>query len=216
MGRGQGGGGGGGARLAGGGTQRLSSSGPRLSQSDIATIQLYAGNVNYQNINGYLNGTLEAKLRAQGIPEGLIKQTMAKAKADYEKVAAVLETLPSYKGDVYRTLHFESPRFEQFGDLSLSQAGKAFVDSHVVGSTVQYPGFTSTSKAKTTPYFSYQRDTQPYNVRLKVKSKTGRDVSSYSSKPNEKEVTFRANTQFRVVSKSQRKNGGWDITLEEL
>jgi hypothetical protein len=141
---------------------------------------------------------------------------MARAKADYEKVTAVLERLPDYQGEVFRTLHFESPRFEQFGDLSLSQAGKAFVDSHVVGSTVQYPGLTSASKAKTTPYFSYQRDTQPYNVRLKVKSKTGRDVSSYSSKPNEKEVTFRANTQFRVVSKSQRKNGGWDITLEEL
>lgn len=211
MGRGQGGGGGG-TRLAGGGSIRTAGRQPnQLTASDIDDVQLYAGNINYQNINGLLNGTLEEKLRKEGTPKGLIDNIINKAKADVPKVDAVLDKFADYQGEVYRTLHFQNTDWS-----GMSAAGNAFVKAHGVGDTVQYPGFTSASKVKHTPYFSYNKDKASYNVRLKIQSKTGKDVSAYSQKKAEQEVTFRRNTQFRVVSKTQRSNGGWDITLREL
>ena len=105
----------------------------------------------------------------------------------YEKVNILgidkmLSQLPTYKGSIYRALHFNDK--ELFSD---------FINKHKIGNLYQKAAYTSTAKE---PY-AYLEESVPYKALLKVNEKTGKDISGYGLS-GEQEVLFARNTKFKM------------------
>lgn len=205
-------GGGGGGRAGGAGRPgRLSGGGGgAIGQRDINNIQLYAGNgdyVLYNQMAMYGRAAVDAEAKAlEGTISASTRRIYNRIEANLPRIDKSLNKLPDYSGTTYRILNWAA-----YDKASMAK----FANQHKVGSTVTYKGYTSSSKIKTSPYFDYSKPTSR-TVRIKFKSKTGKDVSKYSRAPEEAEVTFRRGTKFKVTGKSRRADGGWDITMTEI
>ena len=97
---------------------------------------------------------------------------------------SALDKMPIYKGTVVRDLDF------------MPYDVNDFIKGHKVGNVVRYPAFTSSTKNNT-----YSDDP---NVRLIIKSKTGRDISNYNE--GEAEILFKTNCSFSIL-KQEEKDG---------
>lgn len=106
-----------------------------------------------------------------------------------ELLDRALEKLPVYKGEVHRSIDING-----FEDMD------AYLNMHQVGETIIYPAYTSASAGIT-----YD---ETMKIQLIIESKTGRDARVYN--PNEQEIIFRRNTDFKVV-----KRKGYTIWLVE-
>ncbi|MFA6199165.1 MAG: ADP-ribosyltransferase domain-containing protein [Bacteroidales bacterium] len=49
-----------------------------------------------------------------------------------------------------------------------------------------------------------------------ITSKTGKDVEPYSDHPNEAEVLFDRDTNFKITDRKQKENGKYEFTMEEI
>jgi hypothetical protein len=105
-----------------------------------------------------------------------------------------LKVFPLYKGNVIR--------FEK----------KKSVNSWGVGKIKTFKAYTSTSKKKG---FKWKG-----NIKMFIKSKTGRFVGFISAFPAEQEVLFGPNTKFKVLKKERENNPStkveWHIWLQEV
>jgi hypothetical protein len=105
-----------------------------------------------------------------------------------------LEKFPLYKGNVVR--------YEK----------KKSVNSWGVGKIKTFKAYTSTSKKKG---FKWKG-----NVKMFIKSKTGRFIGFISAFPSEQEVLFGPATKFKVTKKVKENNPStkveWHIYLEEV
>lgn len=98
---------------------------------------------------------------------------------------SALDKMPAYEGMVTRDLTF---MYED--DIN------DFIETHKVGDIVSYEAFTSSTKNK---IYSDGPD-----VRLIIKSKSGRDISKYNGK--EAEVLFKTKCSFKIL-KQEEKDG---------
>ena len=102
---------------------------------------------------------------------------------------SALKALPNYTGEVYRG----------------TQLPPNVLKTYNVGSTVSDPAFLSTSVMGHYP--------GPHQ--MKIKSKTGKVISPFSSHPSEVEVLFAPNTKFKVVKISKNADNSVLFELEE-
>jgi len=103
-----------------------------------------------------------------------------------------LDKMPDYKGTVYRGM--------KITDVD------SFIKPYTTGKDIDFSQFTSTSFKKTEAYLG--------NIRYKILSKSGKDVSTLSFKPKEKEVLFKSDAKFKMKS-IENKGSITYITLEE-
>ena len=96
-----------------------------------------------------------------------------------------LNVLPNYEGEVIRVVNLPND----------------VLDSYQVNSIVTEKAFMSSSADKTgTDVFRTNTDKQ-YNTIFYIYSFSGKDISQISKWPNEKEILFRAGTNFRVTNR---------------
>lgn len=116
----------------------------------------------------------------------------------YEKsLNAALDKLPPHQGKVWR----------------LATLPDEIADRYQPGKTVQEKAFTSTSLAKGGASSAVKGK---YNVQFRITSKTGREIP-ISRFTAEKEILFKSNTKFKVVSNAPVKGRNVrEIHLEEV
>jgi len=96
-----------------------------------------------------------------------------------------LNELPPHEGVVSRRVDFK-------GDLGRLQA---FLARFHDGAHITEPSFLSSSKVDA----KHPRSTFPGEVEMRIQSKTGRDVEKLASIGKEREVLFKAGTQFKIT-----------------
>ncbi|RSM37061.1 NAD--arginine ADP-ribosyltransferase [Amycolatopsis balhimycina DSM 5908] len=100
-------------------------------------------------------------------------------------LASGLNELPPHLGTVSRRVDFH-------GDPARLQA---FLGRFHDGAHITEPSFLSSSKVDA----EHPRSTFPGEVEMRIQSRTGRDVEALASIGHEREVLFKAGTQFRVT-----------------
>lgn len=90
-----------------------------------------------------------------------------------------LSKMPKYKGTVYRGI-------TDFGIDDVDE----FINSHVPGTKIKYPAFTSTSKDKEI----YGGDMP---IQYVIRSKNGADITKFN--PEEQEILFKTDTEFVII-----------------
>lgn len=105
-----------------------------------------------------------------------------------------LDKMPKYQGEVTRSIGF----FGQKEQL------KEFLRIHKVGEDVEYPAYTSTTKGEI-----YNPDA---DILVKIKSKSGRDISSMNKE--EQEIVYPRNSKFTVIN-FKVNSGKYEIEMEE-
>ena len=157
----------------------------KLSADEKASINYYTGD-GFRDINKNLNSGNFS--RVEGLTNHIDKG---------------LNKLPGYKGNVTRTVTFNSKK-----ELDV------FLKSHKVNSPVRYDQYLSTSNTGT-----YGGDIAgPDRVKISINSKTGKDISGFSRNKTEGEVLFGRGSQFKVneVKVGAGKYGETFITMEEI
>jgi hypothetical protein len=106
---------------------------------------------------------------------------------------AVLDKLPAYHGTVKRGLKLTSDELARY----------------TVGFETTFPSFTSTTSDLSLTRFE--------NIhRMIIHSETGRDMSTISANPHEKEVLFKAGSRFKVLRRSQNVELNGSTASEEI
>ena len=105
-----------------------------------------------------------------------------------------LDKLPTYRGEVSRSLWFHTN--DEVND---------FVKQHCINSEITYSAFTSSTAGSV-----YNKEAQ---VQLCWYSNKGKDMIKYN--PEEKEVLYPRNSKFKVVDITKDGNV-YNITLEEI
>lgn len=152
-----------------------------LTRTDLVLVYLYT----HQNLPIYHYKSINNVLR--GKPHRRAKELRKVA----QMITEALLKMPVHKGPCVR-----------FVGLTPAE-----VTSHVVGSIVTFPAFTSSSADMTFKW--------ALNVRYTISSSTGRDISAISRFPKEREVLFPPKSSFRVLQNST-KSGISHIVLEEV
>jgi len=137
---------------------------------------------------------LNKKLR-QGLSLEPADKTLLK------KLSSGLEKLPSYEKDVFRKVSFNTE-----SDL------KKFLKAHRKNSIVKYKTPISSSTDNRRFLFSGKGDV---NITIK-KSISGKDISSFSKNPVEKEVLFDRNKSFKILSVKKNNLNAYELVLEEI
>jgi NAD:arginine ADP-ribosyltransferase len=160
---------------------------PPPSALELGAVSAYTGNT-YDLVNCFLRDCLEPSEKLKN-RENVLNFTRL--------LNSALAQLPTYSGTAYRGVS---------KDLSEAQLAR-----YIVGETVQENSFTSasTSKTKAFEYFGTG------NTRFIILSKTSSHIKSFSNLPEEDEVLFAANSQFRVVDRRQEK-GKTIILMEDV
>jgi hypothetical protein len=165
---------------------------PPPYEEEVLGLMTYTSNA-YHEINGYLRGIQTFSPEYTEIIETHTKMAVA-----------ALDALPDYNGTVYRG-----------GTIS-----NDIIDKYKEGEIVTEKGFTSTSVAsdiasgfqdkqlkKSVPNLGF--------VSYVIKSKTGKLVEDLSIFDEEKEVLFKPETKFKVLSKKSV-DGVTTIYMEEV
>lgn len=139
----------------------------------------------YMSFNAYIiNEALRKKLPLEKSEKELIKN-----------LDIALKKMPFYEGDVTRSLDFRSDK-----------EAYEFAASYIIGKTVKYDGYTSTTKAK--DWYNPEGQVQIYIKN----SRKGRDISDYNRA--ELEVLYERGSSF-VVKKIRKEKNKYFILLEE-
>lgn len=169
------------------------------SAEEVAALRHYTSTIGYKEMNMTLRGQSEALDDWRGKQSWFedkrsSAQVKKEALIDVKMARSALNKLPKYEGYAYRGGFFPDEIIDQL------QVGKTFKDK----------GFTSTTKNRNTTY--------PGNYAMRIRSKTGRDITAHEKFSND-EVLFQPNTRFKVlgkraVSRSGRKT--WLMELQEI
>lgn len=116
-----------------------------------------------------------------------------KEKQMVKRLNSALDKMDDYKGNVVRCLDIRNP-----ADL------EAFLGQHQEYGDVTYKAFTSASTGE-----RYNPDA---NIRIYIKSRHGKDITSFN--PKEKEVLYKSNSTFRIQNHVE-KDGIHYILMEE-
>lgn len=128
----------------------------------------------------------------------LYNETKNKSSLLYEsELNKALDKMPIYKGEVVR--HYYAG--EEESQPSAFELLLKYNDE--IGQVLPFKGFASTSRD-----LNFHWDGE---LTYHIQSKTGRMIETMSSHQNEKEVLFKSNSMFRIISVK-----GKDVYLEEL
>lgn len=147
--------------------------------------------LSYKSGGSYL---LNAKLREEMALDESEQETAG-------QLDRALSKLPAYEGRVYRNISFDG-----LGD---GPARDAFVAEHVIGKTVTYDAYTSTSTAAD----GYPIDGD-YVVHFEIEGRTGRNMDGYGNN-SESEILFARQTRFFVDKIEYAEDGTPTIYLTE-
>jgi hypothetical protein len=111
-----------------------------------------------------------------------------------QMISHALQKLPPYNGTVYRTVLLPPEVLAE----------------HTPGATVQYLAFTSTTTDSRWLALSATM------VMMTIRSRTGKDVSSFSRHPNEKEVLFAPGTRFKILERKDFPGAPTQFVMEEV
>ena len=131
------------------------------------------------------------------INEALRKDSMNdETKAMVRGIDKAMGKLDTFEGTVYRGIRFE------YGPYTKKQNAQRYADTlayykNNVGKDIVEKSYISTGKVKTKIDKKFTTSYAP-SLKFTIESKTGRDVSHYNNE--EREVVFKRNTKFRVVS----------------
>jgi SPP1 gp7 family putative phage head morphogenesis protein len=159
-----------------------------LPDHELISLRQYAGE-NYNLVNKYLRGDQD-QFMVDEIGENNLRAFIQAGEEGLDK-------LPTYKGAVYR------------GVKSNATLAERIAEQYEPGQTVVESAFTSTSRNPQAAFTG--------KVQFAINSKTGRDISRISAMGKlEQEVLFKPETRFLVLDKTQRDDGTFVITLEEV
>ena len=151
----------------------------------------------YIGINGYLRGTQTGNTIKSGAYSYSPKEILLHS----NNLSKALSRLPNYEGDVLRTLGFSHYSWSRI--KSTFNIGNIFTDKGFMSATINP---------------TYQKAGGDIIVKLRIKSKTGKDISKLSAqrfKMNEAEILFDKNTSFLTKSVKIEKNV-YEIELWEI
>lgn len=166
----------------------------KLTERDIDNIQYYTSSA-FNWINSSLRGEPEVS-----------SEMMKNAKEISKQINKALAKLPSYQGTTYRVVDFAVEFPSEKAKLD------EFLKNHTAGSKVFYKAFTSTSTDRNIWGGENKTTKRVQRVIMEVKGKNGKDIMKYSANKAEKEVLFKAGSEFMV--KSVRVNEFKDIVIE--
>jgi len=152
-------------------------------------------------INSYTNNLYRPLNRniLDGNTDGITKFTT-------EKLNAVLDKVPVFKGTVWRQVNKSN--------------GEAFIEKLRNSKSITFESFTSTGREDLTTNFKYENLPIGKNrqVYFKIKSKSGRDIVRLSHYFEEGEVLFKTGTRFKVnkIVKSEGKSQKYLVNLTEI
>ena len=135
----------------------------------------------------------------RGLRSGKDSKQFKTADAKAKAIDKALEKLPPVKKDSSRTMFLNE------------KTAKQFLNTHKEGSPVAYTSFTSTSTGRVLGT-GLGGDIK---VNMTIKGKNGRDISSLSKYPTEKEILFPRNSKF-VVTKVNRSGNNVSVELKEV
>jgi len=214
---------GGGASAGGAGAGGPTPAEAALTAAAEAALQASVNTVPGSDYADYMRRAEQAKLNnpaLAGIPTYQLAGVIGYTSADYKAINPALRTgnigslgpyidaatqglgrLPDYNGSVYRGTSLD-PKY---------------LAPYQVGQTVQESAFTSTSYSTKVATDFQTMTPKPGDVKVLylIESKHGKKVSEFSKYPNESEVLFPPNTQFKVVERTD-KNGVIRIKMVEV
>lgn len=169
------------------------------SAEEVAALRHYTSTIGYKEINMTLRGQDAALEEWRGKQswwndKRSSAQVKKEALADVKMTRSALNKLPKYEGYAYRGGFFPDEMIDQL------KVGKVFKDK----------GFTSTTRNRNTAY--------PGNYAMRIKSKTGRDITAHEKFSND-EILFQPSTRFKVLSKRAVSRSGrktWLLEMEEI
>jgi hypothetical protein len=167
-----------------------------FTKTETGSINAYTRE-SYIGINGYLRGTQTGN----NIKSGAFSFSQKEILNHSQNISKLLSKLPNYEGDVLRTMGFSHYNWSRI--KSTFDIGNIFTDK----------GFMSSTLSPT-----YQKVGGDIIVKLRIKSKTGKDISNLSAqrfKMNEAEILFDKNTSFITKSVKIEKNV-YEIELWEI
>jgi len=167
-----------------------------FTKTETSSINAYTRE-SYIGINGYLRGTQTGN----NIKSGAFSFSQKEILNHSQNISKLLSKLPNYEGDVLRTMGFSHYNWSRI--KSTFDIGNIFTDK----------GFMSSTLSPT-----YQKVGGDIIVKLRIKSKTGKDISNLSAqrfKMNEAEILFDKNTSFITKSVKIEKNV-YEIELWEI
>jgi ribosomal protein S6 len=138
-----------------------------------------------------------------------LRKNLGQLDTDFgQELDKILAKLPNFEGRVVKGTSLNSRRLAYYED--------AFKNDEVV----THHAFESTSKSELRAKEFMRNSKTDKQVLLVIFSKYGKDIEKYSkydglSGPNEREVLFRANSQFEVVG-IDKSNNFTTITLNEI
>lgn len=148
--------------------------------------------------NGFIE--LNALLRDGQLPKGS-QHDLNYYKNLQDNVEKALDKFPDIKTTSYRQVSFRT----------LDELQK-FESEHIVGSTIQYPSFTSTSLKEG----SFNPRGGKFRGVFMIHGETGKAIENYSKYQDEFEILFKPNTKFEVVDKDWVNDNTFAAILKEI
>ena len=146
----------------------------------------------YQDYNTILRGY-----------EGAPSSFGPRMQQQYDLVVSGLRKLPEHSGPTYRG-----------ADLSPDQLLK-YKQAFQGGERISDSGFISTTQSSSRLNNYINTDPSKIPVKMEVRGRSGRDISSISNYPQEQEVLFMPGTKFKVIEYTETPDGV-SLILEEI
>ena len=166
-----------------------------FSKAEKSSINAYTRD-GYIGVNGYLRGTKKGDIIQSGAYSYSPKEILLHS----NNLSKALSRLPNYEGDVLRTLGFSHYSWSKI--KSTFEIGNIFTDK----------GFMSSSRNS-----RFKWGGGDIIVKMRIKSKTGKDISKLSAQrfKNESEIMFNKNTSF-VIKSVKANDNIYEMELWEI
>lgn len=177
-----------------------------VTAEDLKKIEPYFGLYRPSDYEGFLKAAKEMGLtEAEGkllysYTDGLYTDLNYNLKRDKngattftkDKLNALLDKLPDYKGTTWRKAGFGESEYQLINRLKKGD--------------FEFKNFTSTSSSYEAAYKFHVGFTKATKVIFEIESKHGKAVSKIAMEPKEQEILFKAGSRFRYVSNYTQKN----------
>ncbi len=133
-----------------------------------------------------------------------LRKNLGQLDTDFgQELIRILEKLPNFEGVVYRGTSFNKQVLNDY--LNAFDNDKILTEF----------ALTSASKFESEAKKFMRSSKDAYQVLFKIISKEGKDITPYSKYQNEREILFKPNTQFEILS-VDNSNDYVTITLNEI
>ena len=171
---------------------------------EIVTVAGYTDEM-YMPINSYLSGGTKGLQKAFSQLKPVTSKGIDIIETYQKNLTRVLEKVDNYQGNVQRYIK------------TTDRSAISYYEKNI-GKDISWKGFSSTGKkgsGSTPDWADIKGDKDMAGILFKIKSKTGKDIQSFSAFPDEKEVLFLPDTKFKIIKIVKDKHSH-QVFLEEL